>query len=275
MTQSPLPALSAVPSTLRIPLAARALGGTLFPQLAAEDRYAADALRLMGDNGQTWLRDRQSVYGVLARTRSFREQAQAFVARTPAAHVVNLGCGLSQYLQWIDNGELRMTDADLAEVVALRRRILPPPQARQQLVELDLNDADWWDALGLPATRDAEPVFLMSEGVFMYLDPATVAQVLATFGERAPAGSVMTFDVMCWLAVGRADRHPSVGKTDAQFRWGPRKLADLARPHARLRLQRHDAVMGGFNAFYRLMQPLFKTLTGVPLYAVYALTVRD
>ncbi|AVJ26342.1 class I SAM-dependent methyltransferase [Achromobacter spanius] len=275
MTQTSLPALSAVPSTLRIPLAARALGGTLFPQLAAEDRYAADALRLMGDNGQTWLRDRQSVYGVLARTRRFCEQAQAFVARTPAAHVVNLGCGLSQYLQWIDNGELRMTDADLAEVVALRRRILPPPQARQQLVELDLNDADWWDALGLPATRDAEPVFLMSEGVFMYLDPATVAQVLATFGERAPAGSILTFDVMCWLAVGRADRHPSVGKTDAQFRWGPRKLADLTRPHARLRLQRHDEVMRGFNPFYRLMQPVFKVLTGVPLYAVYGLTVQD
>ncbi|WP_339139243.1 hypothetical protein [Kerstersia gyiorum] len=46
------PPLSAVPSTLRIPLAARALGGTLFPQMAVDDRYATDALAPMGDDGQ-------------------------------------------------------------------------------------------------------------------------------------------------------------------------------------------------------------------------------
>lgn len=154
-------------------------------------------------------------------------------------------------------------------------RILPPPHARQRLIERDLNDSRWWDALGLPATRDADPVFLMSEGVFMYLDPATVGQVLATFGECAPAGSVLTFDVMCWLAVGCAKRHPSIGKTDAQFRCGPRKLADLTRPHPRLRLHRQDKVMRAFNPFYRLTQPLFKALTGVPQYAVYGLTVQD
>ncbi|ENO84591.1 class I SAM-dependent methyltransferase [Thauera linaloolentis] len=273
MTEKP-PILPAVPSTLCIPLAARALGGTLFPHMAVDDRYAAGALRHMGDDGRQWLHDRQSIYGTLARTRRFREQAQAFIAHTPAAHVVNLGCGLSDYLQWLDNGRMRMTDADLPEVLSIRREIMPPRHERHTLAQLDLADPRWWDELGLPASRQAEPVFLMSEGVFMYLEPATVDAVLATFGERAPAGSVFTFDVMCWLAVGRAKRHTSVKHTGAEFHWGPRRLADLTRPHPRLTLRADHQVMGGYNLFYKLMQPVFKAVTSVPFYAVYTLGIE-
>ncbi|MFV0456499.1 MAG: class I SAM-dependent methyltransferase [Pseudomonas sp.] len=265
------PTLSAVPSTLRIPLAARALGGRLFPQMAVDDRYAADALAHIGDDGLQWLRDHQSVYGTLARTQRFRDQARDFVSRHPDAHVINLGCGLSDYLQWIDNGQVRMTDADLPEVMSIRREILPPRHERHTLAELDLTAQGWWDHLGLPANREAGPVFMMSEGVFMYLQPATVNALLATFGERAPAGSVFTFDVMCWLSIGRAKRHSSVKHTDAEFHWGPRKLADLTAPHPRLMLQSAHQVMGDYSLFYKLLQPAFKAVTGVPLYAVYTL----
>lgn len=264
-------ALSAVPSTLRIPLAARALGGQLFPHMAVDDRYAADALQRLGDDGSQWLQDKQSVYGVLGRTRCLREQAQAFLQQTPQARVVNLGCGLSDYLQWLDNGQMRMTDADLAEVMAIRRELLPARHERHELAELDLSRPDWWDALGLPAQAQGEPVFLMSEGVFMYLQPDTVAAVLATFGARAPAGSILSFDAMCWLVAGRAKRHPSVKHTDAQFHWGPRKLADLTQPHPRLALHAAHPIMESYNTFYKWLGPCFKAVTGVPFYAVYAL----
>ena len=269
------PVLSAVPSTLRIPLAARALGGTLFPQMAVDDRYAAEALARMGDDGQQWLRDRQSVYGTLGRTRRFRDQAREFVADHPDAHVVNLGCGLSDYLQWIDNDRMTMTDADLPEVMAIRREILPSRHERHVLAELDLTAPDWWQGLGLPASRDDRPVFLMSEGVFMYLEPATVHAVLATFGERAPAGSFFTFDVICWLVVGRATHHASVKHTDAEFHWGPRRLAELTAPHPRLTLRAAQQVMGGYSLFYKLLQPTFKAITGVPpFYAVHTLGIK-
>lgn len=267
------PALAAVPSTLRIPLAARALGGTLFPQMAVEDSHATEALARMGDDGQQWLQDRQSVYGTLARTQRFRDQARDFVTTHANTHVVNLGCGLSDYLQWIDNGHMHMTDADLPEVMAIRREIMPPKHDRHTLAELDLTASDWWDCLGLPNNRDAEPIFLMSEGVFMYLDRAIIQNIQATFGERAPAGSVLTFDAMCWLAEGRAKHHSSVKHTDAEFCWGPRKLADLTAPHPRLTLQATHQVMGNYNLFYRLLQPTFKALTGVPFYAVYTLSI--
>ena len=266
--------LAAVPSTLRIPLAARAHGDALFPQVAVDDADAARILAAIGDDGSAWLPDRATVYGVLARTRRFRELAQAFLAGQPDGHVANLGCGLSNYRQWLDNGRMRMTDADLPEVLAIRRRLLPAAGERHEVREIDLSLADWWDRLQLPASRDGAPVFLMSEGVFMYLEPALAHAVLRTFGERAPAGSTLAFDVMCWLAAGRARHHPSVSLTGAEFRWGPRRIAELTEDSPRLQLVDAHTIMDGYGWPYVFIGPAFRAVFGVPFYAVYELRTR-
>jgi len=261
----------AISDTLRIPLAARALGATLFPRMAVGDARAREALARLGDDGRLWLEDRHSVYGVLSRTRIFRGIAAAYLARDPAGHVVNLGCGLSHYFQWLDNGRAHMTDADLPDVVAQRRELLGPPGDRNTLAGVDLCEPGWWDRLELPPTRTGAPVCLMSEGVLMYLQPAVVEAVLAEFGDRAPAGSVFAFDAMCWLAAGRARRHPSVRHTGAEFAWGPRRIADVTRPHSRLRLAAAHKVMEGYGLPYSLFGPAFRFVLGVPFYALYEL----
>ncbi|MCA0241300.1 MAG: class I SAM-dependent methyltransferase [Proteobacteria bacterium] len=279
--------LSAVPSTLLIPLAGRAFGDAVFPELAVGDADAARVLAALGDDGALWQRDRASVYGVLARTRRFRDLAARFVAAHPAGHVVNLGCGLSNYRQWLDNGRMHMTDADLPEVLAIRRRLLPARGRRHRLCAVDLNAADWWADLGLPSAQDrhdaragraghaAAPLFLFAEGVLMYLAPARARAVLRTFGQRAPAGSTFAFDAMCWLVVGHAGLHPSVRHTDAEFRWGPRTLDELCADSPRLQLAAAHPIMQGYGWPYQLMEPAFQALLGVPLYAVYELRTGD
>jgi len=267
--------LSAVPSTLRIPLAARASGDAMFPQVAVRDAYAAGILERIRDDGHALPEDRATIYGILSRTRRFRSLAQEFLKQHPGARVVNMGCGLSHYFQWLDDGKSRMTDADLPEVLDLRRELIPEAHERHDVRTLDLTAADWWDQLGLPRKRNAQPVFLFTEGVFMYLEPAQVQAVLATFGERAPAGSVLAFDAMCWLAVGRARQHPSVRATGAEFRWGIRRAAELAQAHPRLQLVATYRVLEGIGMPYTLFAPMVMLLLGVPLYAVYALKATD
>jgi len=274
----PAAGLSAVPSTLLIPLAGRAFGDAVFPGLAVGDADAARVLAALGDDGSVWRRDLASVWGVLARTRRFRELAAGFVTEHPAGHVVNLGCGLSNYFQWLDNGRMHMTDADLPEVLAIRRKLLPARGRRQRLREVDLNAADWWGDLGLAAARGGrggEPVFLFAEGVLMYLAPAVAHAALRTFGERAPAGSTFAFDAMCWLAVGHAKQHPSVRHTDAEFRWGPRTLDELTADSPRLQLAAAHPIMEGYGWPYLLVEPAFRLLLGVPLYALYELRTGD
>ena len=263
-------AAHSISDTLRIPLAARALGDDLFPCVSVQDACSRAALARLGDDGRHWLKDRHSIYGVLSRTRIFRELASSYLSQHPAGHVVNLGCGLSHYFQWLDNGQVRMTDADLPDVIALRRELLGPPGERHILTVLDLCQPGWWDRLGL-SERSGPPVFLMSEGVLMYLRPEAVSAVLAEFGERAPAGSVFAFDAMCWLAAGRARQHPSVKHTQAEFAWGPRRTADLTRPHPRLRLAAVHRVMEGYGWPYSLIGPASRLLLRVPFYALYEL----
>jgi len=267
--------LSAVPSTLRIPLAARASGDALFPQMAVRDAYAAGILEQIRDDDHALPDDRTTIYGILARTRRFRSLAQDFLKLHPGARVVNMGCGLSHYFQWLDDGKSRMTDADLPEVLALRRELLPDTHPRHDLRELDLTAPGWWEQLGLPRKRQAQPVFLFTEGVLMYLTPEQVNAVFATFGERAPAGSVLAFDAMCWLAVGRARQHPSVRATGAEFQWGLRRYEDLTQPHPRLHLDGTYRVMEGIGWPYTLFAPMVLFFLGVPIYVVYALRAKD
>jgi O-methyltransferase involved in polyketide biosynthesis len=267
--------LSAVPSTLRIPLAARASGDALFPQLAVRDAYAASILERIRDDGDALPEDRSTIYGILNRTRRFRSLAQEFLQQHPGGRVVNMGCGLSHYFQWLDDGKARLTDADLPEVLDLRRELIPDIDPRHDERALDLTAADWWEQLALPRRRRASPVFLFTEGVLMYLAPDRVRAVLKTFGERAPAGSVLAFDAICWLAVGHAARHPSVRATGAEFLWGVRRPAELAQAHPRLRLESTHRVLDGIGLPYAVVAPLAMLLFGVPLYAVYALRAVD
>ncbi|WP_431111883.1 class I SAM-dependent methyltransferase [Variovorax paradoxus] len=267
--------LSAVPSTLRISLAARASGDAMFPQLGVRDAYAASVLEQIRDDWHALPEDRATIYGILNRTRRFRSLAQDFLKHHPGGRVVNMGCGLSHYFQWLDDGECRLTDADLPEVLELRRELIPETNPRHDVCPLDLTSKGWWDQLALPRTRNERPVFLFTEGVLMYLEPQQVQAVFATFGERAPAGSVLAFDAMCWLGVGRAAQHPSVRATGAEFRWGLRRTSEPAEAHPRLRLDPVYRVLEGFGLMYTLFAPLVLMMLGVPLYAVYALTAAD
>lgn len=264
--------LPAVPSTLRIPLAARAFGDAMFPEVAVGDACARPMMDALGDDGQAWLGDDSCVYGVLARTRRFRDVAAAFLRESPEGLVVNLGCGLSNYFQWLDDGRARMVDADLPEVLRLRERLLPPVHGRHRHQALDMRSPGWWADLGLP-TRQGPAVCLLSEGVLMYLDPGQVHALLQTFGDNAPPGSVLAFDALCWLMIGQARLHPLVRLTGAEFSWGPRSLSELTSPHPRLRLNAVHQVMDGLSTAHSFAGSAFRFMTGLPFYAVYELRV--
>lgn len=266
-----LPALS---STLLIPLAARAHGDRLFPQLALGDNHAAAALKALRADITPYLEDRASVFGIMARATVLRQLAEDFFTRHPRSLGVNLGCGFSHYFQWLDSGHNRWLDADLPEVIALRERVLGlHGKARYRQQACDLRDLDWWDALGLPPKPEGPPVVLMSEGVLMYFEPVQVEALIREFAERAPPRSQLLFDAMCWLAIGQARLHPSVRHTGAEFRWGLRSVADLALLHPRLVVRSEHALMEGYGWPYSVIGPSLRWFTGAPFYGAIQLEV--
>lgn len=272
--EEPSHRLSAVPSTLAIPLAARAEGDRLFPRWAVQDAEAPRLLKALGIDPRPFLAHRAGIFGVLSRTHRFRQRASDHFARHPGGIGVVLGAGLSHYFQWLDNGRNIWIDADLPEVTHLRKRWLPCEQARRMNASLDITQPGWWHRLGLPGGREGPPVLLLAEGLVMYLRPAQVQAMLWAVGEFAPAGSRLLLDALAWPAVGRAALHPSVRHTEAQFQFGLRRAGELAAAHPRLRLDAVHTVMEPYGLPYKLVGPAMKFLLGVPLYAVYELGVE-
>ncbi|MFY3383530.1 class I SAM-dependent methyltransferase [Paracidovorax sp. MALMAid1276] len=267
--------LPPVPSTLLIPLAARARGGAYFPWLDCGDTVAPALLERLGTDVQAYLDDLPTVLNVLWRTRAIRALGQAFFAQHPRAWGANLGCGLTHYFQWLDTGHNHWLDADLPPVMALRQLLLPPANARVRQAAVDLGQPGWWKRLALPEGPRAQPVLLVCEGVLMYLQPVQVQAVLVEFAEHAPAGSRMVLDVLTRQAVGQAARHASVGPTGAQFCWGVGRMAELAQAHPRLALLHEQSVLECYGWPGIALDMAWRAWLGAPLYGLATLGAAE
>jgi len=190
-----------------------------------------------GVDVSTYLRDKPSVFGVLSRTQVFRQLALDFFERYPHAIGANLGCGMTHCFQWLDNRTNHWLDADVAQVIQLRKRLLPADNKRHLNAMVDLRTPGWWQRLGLPDRNSAVPVLVICEGVLMYLEAQEVEHVLREFGQNAPAGSEMLLDTLSWLAIGCAAMHQSVSHTHAEFKWGSKHMRDFTAHHPRLTLR--------------------------------------
>lgn len=268
-------ALNPVQQTLLIPLVARALGGGLYPGHACGDLQASALLQRMAVDGRQYLSDRPTVLNVLWRTRLIRDTAQAFFAQHPHAWGLNLGCGLSHYFQWLDNGSNTWIDADLPAVMALRKKLIPTQPPRLRAATVDLQNPAWWQRLRLAKKALQQPLFILCEGVLMYFQPEEVAQVLQQFAEVAPPGSVVMLDTMARCAVGQAQWHASVGQTQAQFHWGISRMQELTACHPRLQLRQSHSVAPSHGWMGVAMEAMWNPWGGgAPLYGLAELVVQ-
>jgi O-methyltransferase involved in polyketide biosynthesis len=267
--------LGCVPSTLLIPLAARSQGARLFPQLDPHDMYARPVLEALHTNVNRYLGDWATVLNVLWRTEIIKTTGQHFFEQHPRSCGVNLGSGLSNYFQWFDNGTNHWMDADLAEVISLRQRCSLMLQPHCQDKTINITQPGWWKRLGLPVGKHAKPVFLICEGVLMYLTPEQVHAVLEEVGEHAPPGSEIIFDVMSPIGVGHAAFHPSVGDTGAEFTWGGNNAEQIATAHPRLKVLSQRSVCEAYGLACCMTELFLTPFTGGPMYGLVHLGLRN
>ena len=76
-------------------------------------------------------------------------EVRDYLADHPQAAVVNLGCGLDQTGRSCDNGQCRLYNIDLPDVMAVREALLPAGE-REKNLTADLNDLSWFDAIDTP-----------------------------------------------------------------------------------------------------------------------------
>lgn len=138
--------------------------------------------------------------------------------------------------------EVLWVDADLPDVVAVRRRLeIPAPETggprgmRYELKAADVTDENWLARLGLPRDRRT---FVIFEGLTMYLPPEqgrAFMQALTSY--FVAEGNEMAFDCVSWLLVAMHKLEPIVRNTNSSFQWYIDDPKELEQLHEGLRLR--------------------------------------
>ena len=183
---------NSIQETLVIPLYGRALCTRKFPQLFA-DQTAAELLEQI-DYDFSALEQRSGgllqTFGALEvamRQSDLAFEVRDYLRAHPRAAVVNLGCGLDSTGRACDNGQCRIYNIDLPDVMAVREALLPAGE-RERNLAADLNDLSWFDAIDAP-TEDGAVFF--AAGVFYYFRTEQVRALCAAMAERFPGGRLV------------------------------------------------------------------------------------
>ena len=107
----------------------------------------------------------------------------------PDGFVVSLGEELETQVRRVDNGRMRWLSVDLPEAIQLRECFIPPTDRFRHLAASAL-DRSWMDAVEV-----SSGVFIVAQGLFMYLEPETVRRLFVDIAERF-SGAEIVFDVV-------------------------------------------------------------------------------
>ncbi|RKT53621.1 class I SAM-dependent methyltransferase [Saccharothrix australiensis] len=170
-----------------------------------------------------------STVGEAIRTRVFDDEVRRFLRDHPDGTVVVLAEGLETQFWRVDNGRARWVSVDLAEVVGLRRRLLPE-STRQRLIACSALDERWMDEVD--RTRG---VLITAKGLLQYFRPTEVHRLVATCAERFP-GAAMVFEAPArWLSAlmarGRTRTPAGVPVPPAYWGMDPKEARRLRAAH--------------------------------------------
>lgn len=139
-----------------------------------------------------------------------------FISTHNRAVVVNLGCGLDARCQrTISDGNSVFYSLDLPDVINMRAQLLPAAGCEQYLA-YSMYDTEWMRMLS-KRHSDADFLFII-EGVLMYFDERQNKELFDNLCQYFP-GAEVWFDVCGSLSVKNQNRHDSLKKVAAGFRW--------------------------------------------------------
>lgn len=112
----------------------------------------------------------------------------------PDGLVISLGEGLETQARRVDNGRMRWLSVDLPEAIRLREVFLPSTDRFRHLAMSAL-DAEW-----MAMVDPCGPLFIVAQGLFMYLDPDAVSGLLGRMAARLPGAQLVFDTIPPWLS---------------------------------------------------------------------------
>lgn len=206
-----------VAETLLIPLAMRARESRRRKKALLHDPLAERLVASIDYDYSKFGRAPMSALGYVIRSSLYDSKVQEFIRSRRNPVVVNVGCGLDTRCQRItDRRSARFYEMDLPEVIAVREKLIPPPEGDEYRSGSVL-ETDWMNRLR-ERHPDGEFIFTI-EGVVMYFREEQVRSILHSLAERFPGG-VVCVDFCGSKMVGTGLKPDSLRNNAAEIRSG-------------------------------------------------------
>jgi O-methyltransferase involved in polyketide biosynthesis len=166
------PGLGTVQETLLLPLYARA-AETRKPRPLIQDPKAVALVEAIDYDFDKLRAARSSIVGCCLRGLCLDGWVRDFLARHPGATVVELGPGLDDRFERVDDGRVRWYDLDLPDAMALRQRFFRESDRRTFLATSAL-DLGWMDRVDL----GHGPLLIVAEAVIIYFSDVRRLEIL-------------------------------------------------------------------------------------------------
>ncbi len=181
---------NSVQETLIIPLFGRKMCTEQFPRLFSDPRAVELIDRLDYDFTPLEKKAKSLAYRFGALEVAMREndlmyEVKEYLKDHPGAAVVNLGCGLDQTAENVDNGKCTIYNIDKPDVIAIREELIDKAD-RVVNIPADLNDLSWFDQID-----DREGVVFMAAGVFYYFLKDQIRTLFTAMAKRFPGGKLV------------------------------------------------------------------------------------
>ncbi|HVA58887.1 MAG: SAM-dependent methyltransferase [Gemmatimonadaceae bacterium] len=208
---------------------------TARPDAIFRDPYAR---RLAGDRGDdivdTMKQGRAMAWAMIVRTAVFDEIILDTIARHGVDTIVNLAAGLDARPWRLDlPASLRWIDVDLPAILGYKTEALrdETPRCRYESVATDLTDDVARRALFARIGAESKRVFVVTEGLLIYLTEPQVASLAADLHAQ-PNVSFWLIDLASprLLKIMQRTWGKSVAKGNAPFRFAPAVGTDFFTP---------------------------------------------
>ena len=147
-----------------------------------DDQTALEALEFIRTNYKVVDKDQTPksnlVTHIALRAAYYDDIVRDFLKANTQATVINIGCGLDNRFERIDNGSVMFYDLDLVDIISIKKQIFPATRRYRQ-ISGSVFDYTWPNEL-----EPNSPTLLLAEGVFMYCREAEVRELFTQLTTR-------------------------------------------------------------------------------------------
>ena len=240
--------------TLLIPLYSKAQDNPLF-----DDKKAKEILAGVEYDFAKLKTPEKTAVTLRIRAKQLDAYTRQFIAAHPNALIIHLGCGLDSRCERMEHPAAKWIDLDMPDVIALRRKFYPESES-YRMIASSVTDLSWIDNVD----SEGRPVFVVMEGLLMYLHESDVKALILRLLEKFP-GCEMVFDAFSKMTVDRIQAHPSLQKTGATIHWGIDDPHEIVGWGKGIHLKEewffsHEPDIDKLNWFYRFMFRLTRSI---------------